>query len=477
MSRDILMPERFPVTAHSDFVSKDGIFVSIKGTQQDGALFIPEALSKGAKHIIADERCSIDKDLRQLIKKHDASLEIVTDARKALAIKSAHAAGDPATKLTLVGVTGTKGKTTTCFLLEHMLKTGYKTALLSSAGNKILEAPMPTKLSAPQATPQADYLHQFLALCVKNEVTHVVIEVAAQALSTDRMFGIFFDAVIFTNFGLEHLEFYKNMDEYFNAKSSLLAMRKPNAPAVVFADETIEKKLIKNFSNVITFGTKKSHNFCIEFSPIESNNALRIDFFLNQFHYYTKTIGVFNVFNIAASAIVSYRFAIAEAQIQQALISFPGVPGRGELHQLKNGALCVIDYAHNPLSYQAILSALRLKTTELIVVFGAGGQRDPSRRPLMGKIAAEFADVIFLTTDNCRFEDPNLIIQHILTGISSSDRKKVFIELDRAIAITMAYKKASIGTIIALLGKGPDCYQLVNGVKTYFNDLEVILSL
>ncbi len=469
----LAFPSFFPVTCHTDYVGVGSTFIAINGFKSDGLLYVPVALKKGATKIVIAKDVLVSSELRALIESYGAQLLYVADTRKALAELSAQAAGYPAEELTIIGVTGTKGKTTTSFLLKHMLiSAGYRTALVSTAGNHIEH----TIMTATLTTPQPDYLHQFLKVCVDRGITHVVMEVAAQALSMSRVRGISFDAIIFTNFGLEHLEFYDSLDSYFTAKCRLFDQRKIGARAYINGDDSRVKLLSERYSDCLSFGQtyvdiklELLNRHDLEFVFRNKNHKL--------FFSCPQLSGLFNMYNCGAAISVLLDLGIDAESVERGLLSFEGVPGRFEKYVLSNGALAIIDYAHNPLSYEALLSELWLLTSQLIVVFGAGGDRDASRRPLMGAIAAEYADLIVLTSDNPRTEDPLLIVQDIGAGITGSDKKKVIIELDRKQAIQVAFDHCRANSIIAVLGKGPDQYQEINGQKISFEEREIIKNL
>lgn len=472
-SQERSFPTTFPVTCHTDYVGQGSTFVAIKGFKTDGVLFIPRALERGATRIIVARDAIIPDDIQALLKHKKITPWPVDDTRQELVRLSALAAGEPARLLRIIAITGTKGKTTTSFLLKHILShAGVRTALISSAGNYIDGEYFPTSLT----TPQADYIHQFLALCVARKVTHVILEVAAQAMTMHRVDGIVFDSVIFTNFGLEHLEFYDSMGSYFAAKCHLLARSRRRGAAYINADDAWCAALPGLCEGVVTFGLNKHAD-----SQMQNVDARRLSFDLvrdsTRSFICEALTGKFNVYNVAGGATVALDYGIASEDIADALRTFPGVPGRGERHALSNGAVGIIDYAHNPLSYQALLPELKTLTDHLIVVFGAGGERDASRRPLMGAIAAQYADVVVITTDNARSEDPQRIANDIYAGIPETERGKVIIELDRERAIKKAFACSRASSMIALLGKGPDCYQIIGAHKTPFYESEILKAL
>ncbi len=461
-------PQTFPVTAHTDFVGEGSTFVVINGYKTNGIQFIPKAISRGAQTIIIEDDQKIPHDIKQSINGAKVNVITVFCARKALAEYAARAAGFPAKELNIIGITGTKGKTTTAYLLEHMLRAaGHETALLSTVANKIGTY----IFSASLTTPQPDYLHQFFKLCVENNVEYVVMEVAAQAMPLYRVHGIEFDQLLFTNFGHEHLEFFDSMDQYFDAKKKLFDFRKPNGIGWINDDDDRVRELKYHHKNIRTFGLNQNSDV-----TIRDETKLLLQ---NQTYEFDRSLlpGTYNSYNIAAAAAIASQCKISGDIIQKAINSFPGIPGRLERYTLRNGATGIIDYAHNPLSYQALLPVLRAQTDHLIVLFGAGGERDASRRPLMGTIASQYADLVIITSDNPRSEDPTIIINNILVGIEKEKQSQVICETDRKKAIEIAYKLSRKNSIIALLGKGPDEYQIIGNNRFFFSEKAILQKL
>ena len=462
-------PQYFPVACHTDYVGPGSIFVAIKGFSTQGASFIPLAIKRGARMIVVEDFTSISANLWQLIYHHQVIVQKVENARRALAHLSARAAKYPASKLKIIGITGTKGKTTTAHLLFHILQTaGISSALISSVSNHINNYCFDSSLT----TPQPDYLHQFLRLCVEQGVRVVILEVAAHAISLHRIEGIQFDAVIITNIAREHLEFYESMEAYAQAKYQLLNYRKPGAIAWLNGDDERLRSL--NARRVKYFGFSSNATM---HAMIQDNAIL--------FSYESEKIiikcpqieGIYNIANCLSAAAGAQTFSLNLGMIQKAFLTFPGVAGRGEKYRLPNGAMALIDYAHNPFSYQALFQTVRLQTDHLIIVFGAGGNRDRARRPEMGRIAALFGDIIIITSDNPRDEDPLSIAREIMEGIPLEKRANTFQELDRKKAIELAYKYSKKGSIIACVGKGPDEYQLIKNKKIPFSERAIIRSL
>lgn len=477
MQRTIDFPTIFPVTCHTDQVGPGSTFVVIKGYSHDGVDYILTALNKGATAIIVQHDVLLPEAVMHAIIAHNATLECVADTRLALAQLSAAAVNHPAQKLKIIGITGTKGKTTSSFVLEHVLRSaGHKTALVSTVYNMINGQRFPMNLT----TPQPDYLQQFFNECVNAGVEYVVMEVAAQALTLHRTHGIEFDGVIFTNFDQEHAEFYTTMDDYFAAKCLIFNQVKNGAPQFINGDDPRCTLLQEQYPNSISFGinSPKLNLKAHVFEPL--NNGIQFATTLNNISYTFECpslIGMFNVYNLLAVAGMAVYLGVSPEAVKAGLCSFKKVPGRLEQYHMPNGARCIIDYAHNPSSYQAVLSTLRSLTPHLIVVFGCGGNRDKSKRPLMGAIATQLADMVILTSDNPRLEDPATIVADIKQGIAHEYAHKVACELDRELAIKQAYNHSQAGTIVVILGKGPDEYQIVGTVKTPFSESAIITSL
>jgi UDP-N-acetylmuramoyl-L-alanyl-D-glutamate--2,6-diaminopimelate ligase len=464
------IPSLLPVTAHTQYVGPGSTFVAIKGYREDGVQYIPQALAQGATTIVVASDAMIAHDLRLLIAQHHARLIEVPNDRKALAQLSAQAHGYPTDKLKIIGITGTKGKTSTTFILEHMLRTaGYKTALLSGVKNSINGVDTLSSLT----TPQPDYLHAFFAACVKQSVAYVVMEVAAQAMSLHRVDGINFDGIIFTNFSQEHGEFYATMDDYFAAKCDLFKQLKQEGVCLINADDPHGNQILAAHPTFVPYQL-----CCEQNAPTGARASWCIRWRDSHYQFQCPAlIGHFNGYNVVAAGRMALALGLEPATIAQALYFFTGVPGRLERYHLSNGAMGVIDYAHNPSSCAAVLSTLRVLTHHLVVVFGCGGDRDSGKRPMMGSIAAQYADLIIITTDNPRSEDPATIVDAIYAGIPVEHQEKVVRELDREKAILCAYQQSKQGSIIALLGKGPDEYQQIGATKYPFSEKKILQSI
>ncbi len=461
------LPKIWRVACHTDNVGPGTTFVAIKGDNFDGADFISVAIKKGASRIVVSNDVHVLQSIMKIIDEHKIVLLRVADTRLALAQLSAETYGYPAHKLKLIAITGTKGKTTTAYIAHHMLQhAGLRVALLTSVENKIGQSSFKASLT----TAQPDYLHMFFDACVQQDITHVVMEVAAQALSLHRVHGLQFDIGTFTNFAHDHMEFYASMDDYFDAKCLIVNHLKLQAPLIINADDKALSNVDYEHMQPITLG---------DVDVVQVAPEITCTLLLDQKAYVVHApylMGTFNLYNILC-AIHIVRLCSVSMKVIESLAMFKGVPGRMQKHVLPNGAQCFIDYAHTPDSYRHVLSLLRDQTELLIVVFGCGGLRDKMKRPLMGNVAAHFADRVVLTNDNPRTESPKSIVSDIKQGVEKEDMHKVEVVLNRDEAIKKAYAYSKKAAIVAILGKGPDAYQIVGTTRHYFSDIEVITQL
>lgn len=462
----------YPVTSHTDFVGPGTTFVAISGNKVDGLSFVPLALQKGATTIVVQQEVELSNTLQEMIREYEAKIIYVLNCRKALAEMSAEALGHPAKKLKIIGVTGTKGKTSTSYMLYHMLSDLGKKVALSSTIEKLIEKDL-VKISL--TTPLPDQLHMFLDLCVKRDIEYVVLEVSAQALSLHRVDGIEFEAGVFTNFSLEHLEFFKDLQEYFLAKASLVDYIKKHERMFINIDDKYGVELKNMYPDCSTFSLEnKSAN--VYGYPHFNRDSMGIHVKIDKqtFFFQAPLLGRFNAYNMIAAVSVLRVLGIDLQKMKTSMMSLQRIPGRMEQYALQNGSRCFIDYAHNPSSFEAVLSTLRMMTSDLIVVFGAGGCRDKHKRPLMGAVAQRYGNTIILTSDNPRDEDPEDIVCDIQRGFTQTDSCQIYKELNRTKAIEKAYSISGKQSIIAILGKGPDEYQIVGDLTFPFKERSII---
>jgi len=465
-----MLTKILPIACHTDNVGPNTTYVAITGKNFYDQDFIVTAIEKGAKKIILEKNSLIKEEIINYIKNNNIEVIYVDNARKALSDFSADYFNYPSKNLKIIGVTGTKGKTTTVYLLEYILKNlGFKTARISSVINKILDEEFKSELT----TPQADYLQFFLDQCIKSKIDYVVLESSAQALSLHRLDNIDFDSVIFTNFSQEHLEFYSTIEDYFKAKITIINKIKDNGSLILNLDDNRIAKLnsqninVKNIYYSINSNSKNyiNNNAYIS-AEIKDIKNLSGDIFINNNRIsqinIANLMGEFNMSNtLAVLCFIYYNLHIKDFNLINSILkNFTGIPGRLEKHKLKNESIAIIDHAHTISSFDATLSLLSKFTNNLITIFGAGGDRDKTKRPELGKIATKYSNKVFITDDNPRNEDPALIIKDIISDIDKKYLNKIIIEHDRSKAIEMAYNISKKDTIIAILGKATEEYQI-----------------
>jgi len=468
----IELPKVYPVASHTDNVGPGSTFVAIPGTKDDGSRYIRLALEKGAIKVVIEKNVNLLDDVLEMIALMDVALVHVDNCRRALAELIAESLDYPHEKLKLIGVTGTKGKTSTSYMIYHLLmRQGRKVALISTA-EKIIGS---TLVAMDLTTPLPEHLHMFFDLCVQNNVEYVVMEVSAQALTLHRVHGLKFTAGVFTNFSLEHLEFYKSMQEYLDAKIKFFDMVDQPKNMFINFDDPSGYAISGRSSEFTFYSLKSNHVDCYASIDLKEES---LDLGLRQdntvYKIQSNLVGMFNAYNLLVASLVVQSLGFSFDSIAQIAPSLPQIPGRMEQYPLKNGATCFIDYAHNPSSYEAVLSTLRLMTSDLIVVFGAGGARDKSKRPMMGAIVEKYCDLAIVTSDNPRNELAIMIANDIIAGFTGEQSFQHIRELNRTKAIEMAYKMSKQGTIIAVLGKGRDEYQIVGHLTFPFKERAII---
>lgn len=466
------LPKIYPVTSHTDNVGAGTTFVAIPGTKDNGNLYIRSAIEKGATAIVVQRDIQLSIDVLEYINLLHVELIIVDNCRKALAEMIAESLGHPAQKLKLIGVTGTKGKTSTSYMMYHLLtQQGHKVALLSTA-EKLIGKQL---ISMSLTTPLPEHLHIFFDLCVQQGVDYVVMEVSAQSLSLYRVYGLEFEAGIFTNFSLEHLEFYKNMQEYLDAKIKFFSMIKQPKNMFINIDDPSGHQILQKHPEYSSFSLEnKSSTWYALVTLFAGSINLKIKQDEIIYSLSANLVGRFNAYNLFAASLVTHSLGFSFASIAKTTESLQQIPGRMEQYPLKNGATCFIDYAHNPSSYEAVLSTLRQMTDNLIVVFGAGGARDKSKRPMMGAIVEKYCDLAIITSDNPRDESAAAIADDIVAGFVGDKGLESVRELNRTKAIELAYELSRKGTVIAVLGKGRDEYQIVGHLTFPFKERSII---
>lgn len=450
-------------------------FVAIKGDKSDGHDFINENISNECSLIICEKHPSIK------LNESKTALIIVDNSRIALAEISHAFYDEPSKKLKIIGITGTNGKTTTTFLIKSILESaGLKAGIIGTTGIYFGN----TKIEASLTTPESSDLAKIFSDLIEKKAEYAIMEVSSIALMQHRLDCIHFRAACFTNLTLDHLDYHGNMDNYAKAKKILFNMLEENSIAVVNNDDPNSDFMVNNIKckNIIKVGRAKGNNYQIikEVLSIQGSSFLLFSK-ENLLNVRTPLIGRFNVDNSAMAASVCNSLKIDFGAIQNGLCISSGAPGRMEKVNFPNGSIGIVDYSHTPDALEKALKSCRDSLIQsqskgsVICVFGCGGDRDKSKRPIMGKIAEENSDHTIITNDNPRTEKPKQIINDILSGITNTKRVKV-IE-DRSSAITEAYKISKKGDIILIAGKGHENYQIIGNEKFHFDDMEELIKI
>jgi UDP-N-acetylmuramoyl-L-alanyl-D-glutamate--2,6-diaminopimelate ligase len=459
-------------------VSKGFCFVAVNGNKTDGNRFVDDAMSRGAVAVISET---------SIAKVGLAASVKVTNARIALAKMSSVFFGNPSSKMTLIGITGTNGKTTTAHLLESILNhAGRKAGVLGT-----IEHRWPGHSEkATHTTPESCDLQKILSSMKALGVDSCAMEVSSHALSQHRVDSCAFDCAVFTNLTPEHLDYHENMEDYFEAKAGLfervlLESSKQNKYSIVNLDDEFGVRLLdRSAGECITYGFSKSakvrgenlrfNSKGISFDLSAEGRSLKIT---------SRLWGKFNALNILAAAASAWSLGIDFDDIKAGVESLERVPGRFQIIPNEKGVLGFVDYAHTPDALENVLLNAREFLSEnggrLISVFGCGGDRDKLKRPVMGKIAGSCCDITIVTSDNPRTEDPGAIIDEILTGLCESSnpfdgRRGYLVEKDRARAIARAVEIARIGDVIVVAGKGHEDYQIIGENRFDFDDSLVL---
>lgn len=457
------------IESNSKNIEKGFLFIAIKGFDVDGHQYIGGAIEKGATAVMVEEGC----DLKALAIPAGITIVMARNTREALAICSSNFYGNPSRKFKLIGVTGTKGKTTTTFMIKEILeKAGKKVGLIGTIatyinGKKVKES--------DRTTPESLELQRDFAQMAKAGVEAVVMEVSSQSLKLHRVDGCEFDIVVFTNFSEDHIspKEHPDMEDYFQSKLKLFQMCKTG---ISNADDLYGAKMPKLFpeSNIVTYGIDNFANVLAKDITI-TNSYVDFKVKVTDRNERVKTgiPGRFSVYNSLAAICVAQKFGVTPEAVKEALVEVK-VPGRSEMVTNKKEIPIMIDYAHSPESLENILQAVKSYTRgKVISVFGCGGDRDSGKRPIMGEISGRIADFTFITSDNPRTEEPEKIIEQIEEGMKKT-KGKYKVVVDRTEAIKQAIQMANKRDIIVLAGKGHEPYQEINGVKHPFDERMIV---
>jgi UDP-N-acetylmuramoyl-L-alanyl-D-glutamate--2,6-diaminopimelate ligase len=448
----------------SRVVNRGDVFVALKGQHADGVAFARQALDRGAVAVVSEQPAPADVRV---------PWAIVQDARLALALLAAEFFHHPSREMRVVGITGTNGKTTTAYVLASIFEAaGIRCGVLGTVAYRIGDEVR----EATRTTPEAPDVQRLLREMVDRGCGACTMEVSSHALSLARVDGMTFAAGIFTNLTRDHLDFHADMDAYFRAKRRLFEMLPDAAPSLINLDDPRGQSLVGAGGTPTTYAINRAADvttgplsFSLEglsFDIRSPRGTLRID---------SRLVGRPNVYNILAAVATAIALDLPFDAIERGVRSLDGVPGRFQVvSSAADEITVVVDYAHTDDALRNLLETARpLARGRLITVFGCGGDRDRSKRPLMGAVASRMSDVLVITSDNPRREDPDLIIQEILRGITLDTRRgdaPTFTIADRRAAIAKAIEVARPGDMVLIAGKGHEKYQILGDQHVPFDD-------
>lgn len=449
------------VSYDSRKTEKGDMFVAIRGFEADGHKFIPKAVENGAAVILCEEKPSCD-----------IPYVLVSDSRYGLAIVSRDFFGDPASEMTMIGITGTSGKTSSSYLIKHMLesKLDAKVGLIGTNGNMIGDEFLHTE----HTTPESYELHKLFRHMADSGCTHVVMEVSSHSLTLERVAGIHFDVALYTNLSQDHLDFHGTMEEYAAAKRELFSM----CSLGCFNLDDAWADFMRDGAScrTMTFSTEKNEADLVAKDIRLTADGVRFASVSGDEISMTKLgiPGMFSVYNALGTMSVGLALGLSLADCSDAMSSANGVKGRLEIVPTGRDFSVVIDYSHKPDALEKVLKTLKPVTRgRLIALFGCGGDRDKLKRPIMGRIAADNADLVVVTSDNPRTEDPDEIIREIVAGMKDK-RTPTKVICDRREAIAWAIDNAASGDVLLLAGKGHEDYQVVGHEKHHMDEREIV---
>jgi len=459
------------VTDDSRAVASGSLFVAVKGERVDGHRFVAQAIQSGAAAIVAQESVEV------------ASLPFVqvADSRKALGLIGSRFYGDPSAQLSMIGVTGTNGKTTTTYLCKGLLEgVGRQVGLIGTVAYQIGADTIP----ASHTTPGALELQGLLVKMIQGRLNTVVMEVSSHALAMDRTAGCEYDVAVFTNLTQDHLDYHQTMEEYFQAKLRLFTGlgrgKKTGQRAIVNMDDPRGAQ-VRNACRVPVWGFAVKGQADIKAEKVQlsmNGSTFRAATPSGSFMIESRLVGEHNVYNLLGAIGVALHAGATCDQVRESVASVSNVPGRFERVSAGQDFMVVVDYAHTEDALVRLLTAAKaIKTHRIITLFGCGGDRDRGKRPKMGRAAVEYSDIVVLTSDNPRTEDPMAILREVEVGVHEALQGRAHVEYhlvpDRREAIGMAVRLAQPGDILLIAGKGHEDYQILGTKKVHFDDREV----
>lgn len=453
-------------------VQRENVFVAIRGTGTDGHHFVASAVEKGAKVVVVEDDQSISDPQCM----HAGVVKIVVpDSRKALAQIASNYYGHPSKKMKMIGVTGTNGKTTTTFLIKQMIECDarFSAGLIGTVEYVIGDEKFP----ATHTTPESLELHQLFARMVEKKCTHCVMEVSSHSLHQQRVYGIDFAAAVFTNLTQDHLDYHHTMEEYFAAKKKLFDGLSDGAVAVINADSEYGARIAADSrATIVSYGIEKKATIKAEQISLTLTGFSAV---VNGTTVASKLVGMFNVYNFLSAYSTMSGLHVDTAGSLSSFSTIEPAPGRFEQFRSPKGWTAIVDYAHTPDALENCLKTIHdvlpeHRTNSIITIFGAGGDRDRTKRPLMGAIAERFSDTVIVTNDNPRTEPPDQIVNDILAGMKNPSN--VIVQMNRAAAIREGILIAKRGDVVVIAGKGHESYQVLGTTKHHFSDKEEVLK-
>jgi UDP-N-acetylmuramoyl-L-alanyl-D-glutamate--2,6-diaminopimelate ligase len=460
-------------------VKHGSLFVAVKGYSSDGHDYVRKAADSGAAAVVVDKSRVSDFT--------DLGIPVIAaeDSRFALSYVSAAFYGHPSRKMKVIGVTGTNGKTSTTYMIESILRfAGHTPGVIGTVNYRWKDK----VLDAPNTTPESADLQKMFGAMHSEGVDAVVMEVSSHGLYLGRADDISFDGAVFSNLTRDHLDFHKTFEEYFSAKCRLFELVGKNGKRKSFgavnADDEYGRRIIADAPKygypILGYGYGEASVYRVDAGSVKNGIqgiSYRIHFEGKPYEIKLKLGGTFHVYNSLSAFAACHALGIDDDAIIEGLASLESVPGRFDAIHSKLGFSVVVDYAHTNDALEKLLtSAKGLKPRRVISVFGCGGDRDKTKRPLMGRVACELSDHAIVTSDNPRTEDPNAIIEDILAGIKEY-KGKYEVEPDREKAIERAIGMASEGDLVVLAGKGHEDYQIIGKTKHHFDDREIARKL
>lgn len=456
------------LTFDSRNVEPNNMFFAVKGTQIDGHQFIEKAIEKGATAIVCEQ-------IPANIQASNVTLIRVNNSAEAMGKIATKFYNNPASKLKLVGVTGTNGKTTAVTLLYRLINAlGGKAGLISTIQNQIGD----TTIASTHTTPNAIEINSLLSKMVNQGCTHCFMEVSSHAMDQKRVAGLEFAGAIFTNITHDHLDYHKTFSEYIKAKKSLFDNLTTKAFALTNVDDRNGRVMVQNTkAKISTYSLKNMANYRCKIIEQHAHGMLLS---VDNTELWSRLIGNFNAYNLLAVYATALLLDFDKQEVLTALSNMGPVNGRFENFVAPNGVIAVVDYAHTPDALENVISTINKILHEgnrLITVVGAGGNRDKTKRPIMTQVALQGSHLVVLTADNPRHEDPAEIIDDMKQGVDPSQVGKVLTIVDRREAIRTACLLASPNDVVLIAGKGHETYQEIKGVRQHFDDKEEISEI